>query len=135
MPGMSTGLARAHRQITLTASQDTASLSWPNGYQPGWEGLGFVKHRFQVRSSGTVTTPSITFYGTLDKNTARGSAGLWFVLNAPAEQSGTGSVVNPITATDGSQVMEFSGALEAFRITTNAYTGGGSVIIDWYATP
>lgn len=125
--GSGAGLNRVHKSTTLAASGDSGAFAT--------EAKFWTKWTFMVSKTGTVTTPQITFYGTTDPNTASGSASNWSVLVAPAEQTGTGSVVNPITATDGTQMMQFSGPLLAVRITTNAFTGGGSVTIDTLVTP
>ena len=55
-------------------------------------------------------------------------AASWFILPAPAEQSGTGSVANPMT--NANPLLQFSGALKAIRVVVSAassYAGGASV--------
>jgi hypothetical protein len=99
---------------------------------------GFTKFTFYVGSTGTVTTPSISFYYTNDPLTASGLAsfggtGIWNLMASSSDQSGTGAVSNPITVI-GSYFQVFAPML-AYRIVSNAFTGGGSVIIDVLALP
>ncbi len=156
MPGNSAGLIRAHRRITLTASQDTYTLGamyasgnvptatfvYPNDRYLPADVAGFTKFTFTVGSTGTVTTPSITFYYTNDPLTASGllsqpGTGIWTPMAAPSEQSGTGSLANPITVIGGAtgQYMQFFAPMLAYRIVSNAFTGGGSVLVDVVALP
>jgi hypothetical protein len=154
MPGNSAGIVRAHRTITLIAGQDTytlpamyasgvaptATFIYPNDRYLLADVAGFTRFTFSVGATGTVTTPSVTFYYTNDPGTAAGlksfsATGLWTIMAAPSEQTGTGSVTNPVTATDGSAYMQFTAPLLAYRIVTNGFAGGGSVIVNMVATP
>jgi hypothetical protein len=99
---------------------------------------GFTKFTFSVGSTGTVTTPSISFYYTNDPLTASGLAsfggtGIWNLMAAPADQSGTGAIANPVTAIG--TYMQFFAPMLAYRIVTNGFTGGGSVVVDMIALP
>lgn len=128
-PGLSQGLARAHNLQTLTASADTGPIMLEAKAWKSW--------KFMVSVVGTVTAGVLTFYGTLDPNTA-GSLGIigsatgnrWFVLEAQSEQGGTGVVANPITTFDGTISMNYTNPLYAVRYTTNAFGGGGSILVD-----
>lgn len=153
MPGNSAGIVRAHRKITLAASQDTyvlgayyasgnaptATFVYPNDRYLLADVAGFTKFTFSTGSTGTVTTPSISFYYTNDPLTASGLAsyggtGIWNLMAAPADQSGTGTLANPVT-TPGTGYMQFFAPMLAYRIVSNAFTGGGSVVIDMIALP
>jgi hypothetical protein len=152
MPGNSAGIVRAHRKLTLPASTDTyttgtyyasgsaptSSFVYPNDRYLLADVAGFTKFTFAVGSTGTVTSPSVTFYYTNDPATAAGlnsasATGLWIPMPAPAEQSGTGTVANPITSVPGSMIFMFP--CLAYRVVTNAFTGGGSVVVDMLALP
>ena len=152
MPGNSAGIVRAHRKLTLPASTDTyvtgayyasgavptASYVYPNDRYLPADVAGFTKFTFSVGSTGTVTTPSISFYYTNDPLTASGLAsfggtGIWNLMAAPAAQSGTGAIANPVTAIG--TYMQFFAPMLAYRIVTNAFTGGGSVVVDMIALP
>ena len=157
MPGNSAGLVRAHRRIVLSASQDSYTLGaayasgnapsatyiYPNDRYLLADIAGFTKFTFTADlASGTVTGPQITFYGTLDPATAAGlnssaGTGSWFPLSAPGENAGTGTVVNPITVLGpaGTQSLQFQGQLLAWRVTSNGYTGGGTVAVSMIALP
>lgn len=120
----------------------TATYIYPNDRYLLADVAGFTKFTFNVSSTGTVTGPSITFYFTNDPLTSSGLAsfggtGIWNIMAAPSDQSGTGSIANPITAIGGStgQYMQFFAPMLAYRITTNAFTGGGSVVIQVEALP
>lgn len=163
MPGNSAGLIRAHRTITMVASADTyagtgsgsyyasgavptASYIYPNDRYILADVAGFTKFTFTLSSTGTVTTPSVLFYYTNDPATAAGlnsfaGTGIWQMMAAPSEQSGTGLVANPVTVINPAgggttgQYMQFFAPMLAYRITTNAFTGGGSVVINMEALP
>lgn len=134
MPGINSALHRVHNVQTLGPSADTGPIMLEAKYFGNWT--------FGISKTGTVTTGSITFYGTTDPNTA-GSIGIpgsatgnrWFVLPAAAEQGGAGTVSNPVTAFDGTVSMNSSQRLLAVRYVTNAFTGGGSIVVDALATP
>jgi hypothetical protein len=115
---------------------------YPNDRYLPADVAGLTKFTFSVGLSGTVTGPSVTFYYTNDPITASGllsfaGTGIWDIMAAPSDQSGTGSIANPITVVTGatSQYMQFFAPCLAYRITTNAFTGGGSVLIDMLALP
>jgi len=151
MAGNSAGLIRAHRKLILPASTDTyitpayyasgllptATFVYPNDRYLLADAKGFTKFTFTIGTTGTVTGPSVTFYYTNDPLTSSGlnsfpGTGIWAVMAAPSEQSGTGIVANPWIGTAGSY-MQFFAPLDAYRIVTNAFTGGGSVVIDMMA--
>jgi hypothetical protein len=120
----------------------TATFVYPNDRYLPADVSGLTKFTFSVGLSGTVTGPSVTFYYTNDPITASGllsfaGTGIWDIMAAPSDQSGTGSIANPITVVTGatSQYMQFFAPCLAYRITTNAFTGGGSVLIDMLALP
>lgn len=152
MPGNSAGLVRAHRTLTLAASVDTyvtgayyasgavptATYIYPNDRYLLADVAGFTKFTFQYSTSGGVVGPSVSLYYTNDPNTAAGinsfaGTGIWTLMAAPSEQTGTGSVANPLT-TPG-QYMQFFAPMLAYRVVTNAFTGGGSVIINMEGLP
>lgn len=154
MPGNSAGLIRAHRTITMIASQDTytmnsmyasgtaptsaTSLIYPNDRYLAADVAGFTKFTFTVGTTGTVTTPSISVYYTNDPVTAAGlnsfaGTGQWVLAAAPGEQAGGGSVVNPMTGP--TTYMQFFAPMLAYRITTSAYAGGGTVLVNVIALP
>ena len=62
-------------------------------------------------------------------------ASSWFLLPAPSEQSGTGSVANPIS--DSSPLLQYSGTITGIRVVLTAKTAGATglsqVVIE--ATP
>jgi hypothetical protein len=110
------------------------------------EAQGFTKWTFQLLGGGTGY--SITLYGTSDP-VALGQwrssfnplapkyalpASSWFILPGPAEQTGTGTIANPITATAPS--FQFSGSLLGVRaaLTTSA-TPSGVVSVSVVAVP
>ena len=155
MPGNSAGLIRAHRKITLVASQDTytmnslyasgtapssaTSLIYPNDRYLPADVAGFTKFTFTFGTTGTVTTPSVSIYFTNDPVTASGlnsfaGTGIWNLMAAPAEQGAATVVANPWIGTAGSY-MQFFAPMLAYRITANAFAGGGSVIVDMLALP
>ena len=153
MPGNSAGLIRAHRTLTLPASSDTyvlgayyasgavptAAFVYPNDRYLTADVAGFTKFTFTVGSTGTVTTPVVSFYYTNDPLTAAGlksfaGTGIWTLMAAPSDQSGTGTIANPVV-TIPTQYMQFFAPMLAYRITTNAFTGGGSVVVDMLALP
>lgn len=138
---INSGLGRAHRLIQFTAAGDTRIQTWANGRQPGWEAKGWKSWDFQPSSTGTVTTTGLQLvcYGTLDPATAYSVNSLfpaltnarWLILPAPTTDTGTGIVVNPITAFDGSQSMQFGQSLEAFGLALiGTWTGGGTINVD-----
>lgn len=102
----------------------------------------------QLLQEGTtaMTGYSATIYGTLDpavKNddgtlnlnypgpglTAGGLAGNWFVLDAPSQQAGAGTVNNPLTA--ATQVMVSKTAVLAIwvHVTASAQTGNFNLAV------
>jgi len=113
----------------------TATFIYPNDRYLPADAKGFTKYTFTVSvASGTVTGPSISFYFTNSERTASGlesfgGTGSWTLMTAPAEQTGGGSVLNPITASDGTIYMQFMAPCLAYRVVTNAFSGGGSVNI------
>jgi hypothetical protein len=114
------------------------SLIYPNDRYLLADAAGFTKFTFTVATTGTVTTPSISFYYTNDPATAAGlnsfaGTGQWILMAAPSDQSGTGAVSNPITVVGS--YMQFFAPLLAYRVTTSAYAGGGSVIVNMVALP
>lgn len=156
MPGNSAGIVRAHRTLTLPASTDTyvtgtyfasgsaptATYIYPNDRYLLADVAGFTKFTFTVGSTGTVTSPTVTFYFTNNPATAAGTVsyagtGIWDVMGAPSDQSGTGTLANPVTIIggDSGQYMQFFAPMLAYRITTNAFTGGGNVVVDMVALP
>jgi hypothetical protein len=144
VPGMNAGLARAYATRSLVASADTGPILL--------EGKNFSKWNFAVFSTGTITGGSLLIYGTLDTFTsgvlgnpnmtpglvqpASPSAANWFPLIAPSGQSETaGSLANPITSFNGTQQLNYAFQLVAVRCVMNAFTGGGTVIVNIEATP
>lgn len=144
--GMTSTLCRVHRSLTLTANQDTyllgafyasgnapgAGFTFPNDRYLPCDVFGLTELYWIVTFNGTVTGPSISFFGTTDPLTAcggQGGNGRWSLLPAPSEQTSTGTIANPITA--AGQAMQYKGMIHAWRITTNGFTGGGSVTIDF----
>src|SRR5487761_2072814 len=88
------------------------------GNNSSTDATGFTKWLFQlVPADGSTTFSgySVTLYGTIDsrayRQIANGNnpgqttgitlpAGAWFVLPSPADQTGTGTPANPLTATN-----------------------------------
>jgi hypothetical protein len=58
-------------------------------------------------------------------------------MGAPSDQSGTGSLANPVTIIGGAtgQYMQFFAPLLAYRIVANAFAGSGSIVVDMLALP
>ena len=150
MAGNSAGLIRAHRQLVLPASSDTyvmgayyasgvapasaTSLIYPNDRYLLADAKGFTKFTFTVGSVGTVTAPTVTFYFTNDPLTSSGlksfaATGIWTIMAAPSDQPP--APTNPVTVIPG--YMQFFAPIDAYRITTSAFAGGGSVIVDMMA--
>lgn len=108
-----------------------------------FEGAGFEHYAFQL--TGTFTNYTVTIYGTLDPAAvvtqgqiaanaaypAPGAAGgAWFPIPAPSEQSGTGPVVNPLTAIN--QVLETKVPLVAVWVHVAGASQTGSVtVVGW----
>jgi hypothetical protein len=120
----------------------TATYVYPNDRYLPADVAGFTKFTFSVGQSGTVSGPSILFYYTNDPLTASGllsfaGTGIWDLMAAPSDQSGTGAIANPVTIIGGStgQYMQFFAPILAYRIVSNAFTGGGNVLIDMVALP
>jgi hypothetical protein len=152
MAGNSAGLIRAHRKLVLPASTDTytagafyasgvaptATFVYPNDRYLLADAKGFTKFTFTVGTTGTVGgTIAVTFYYTNDPLTSSGLAsagatGIWTIMAAPSDQTGTGTIVNPVTV-PFTQYMQFFAPLDAYRITTSAFTGGGNIIVDMMA--
>lgn len=99
------------------------------------EARDFTKWTFSLIGAGTGY--SLSVYGTVDPvayatwknalnpnlylnvtNKPSTPASSWFLLPAPAEQTGTGSVANPMT--DTNPLLQFSGALVGVRIVLTA---------------
>lgn len=105
------------------------------------EARDFTKWTFSLLGSGSGY--SFTIYGTLDplayaawKNEMNPNlyinsavkpsppASSWFILPAPSEQSGTGSVANPLT--DTAPLLQYSGTLVGVRVVlTGSATPAG----------
>jgi hypothetical protein len=121
----------------------------------GCAAMGFTKWVFQLL--GNLTGISVTLYGTIDPNAylvytansgvdgfTTGSlylggapqrsavavpASSWFVLPGPSEQTGTGSIANPLTSTTPLFVASMPlVAVRAVVTTSTAAAGNGSVI-------
>lgn len=105
------------------------------------EAIGFSKWAFQMVQIGTtsVTGYSATIYGTIDPEayiawqrqiqtgqTTSINANSWFKLPAPAEQTGTGTSTNPITAL-GTVLPYNLSPLVAVRCVLTASAATGTV--------
>lgn len=107
-----------------------------------------------IMSPGTVTSFGISIYGTVDSNAWKQwqafqiqnnsatnlvtptimPAANWFLLDAPAANTGTGNVVNPLTAFG--QSLQFSGPLTALRVClTTAFVGTATIGVSALAIP
>ncbi len=113
------------------------------------EAANFTK--WTVSATGGGTGYSVTMYGTNDpKAYAAWRQGMnpgqypggaltlpassWFILPGPAEETGTGQIANPLTATNPQ--FQFSGVLLAIRaVLTTATTPSGSFVIHVEAAP
>lgn len=105
------------------------------------EAGGFTKWNFSV--IGAPTSFGVTILGTIDATNASfgvtndGTSGCiasssWFILDAPASQTGTGGQANPITST--TQSLQFSGPLVAIRIILSTVVVGTSLKVLGFAT-
>ena len=117
------------------------------------EASGFTKFTFQL-VGGTGYTVSV--YGTTDRNVYRAwtnnfnpgqptfpnapafnsvaLAASWFLLGAPADNTGTGAPANPMTGTN--PWTQFSGALTAVRVVlTEVAAPAGNCAVTAEATP
>jgi hypothetical protein len=83
--------------------------------------------------AGVFTNYSVTLYGTLDAATAAGTAANWFQLPSPSTDADTGTVQNPLTATN--QSMEYGSALLAVRAVATGIGQTGTVSVLVNATP
>lgn len=119
-------------------------------------GAGFEHAAFQIISPSlsAINGFSVTIYGTLDPNALLNAAGVanttgglstnpngsypapggtgaaWFPIPAPSEQSGTGTVSNPLTALN--QVLETKVPCLAFWVQVVATTPSGSInVVGW----
>jgi hypothetical protein len=115
----------------------TSTFIYPDDRYLLADAKGFTKFTFTVGAIGTVTGPSVSFYFTNDPLTSSGLAsaggtGIWTLMAAPSDEAGTGTILNPITV-PYTQYMQYMAPLDAYRITTNAFTGGGSVVVDMMA--
>lgn len=116
----------------------------------GAEARNWTKWAFQMRQNGTsAATFEVSIYGTVSEaayiqwmqafnpgqsvssffGTVTVNASDWFLLPGPSEQSGTGSISNPLTTT--SPFLEYSGALIAVRavLTTQGTAGSISIVV------
>lgn len=142
MPGSSAGLNLVVATLISLNASATAVASPLTGYgtlginDSGMalnEAQGFTKWKFTASGGGTGYT--VTLYGTNDplaKAAWRQShnpgaypggvlvlpASSWVILGGPSEQSGTGLIANPITAT--TPTFDFSGSLLAVRAVLTA---------------
>lgn len=113
------------------------------------EAIGFSKWGFQLAQIGAaaVTGYSATIYGTLDPEAyiswqriisggaaATINANNWFKLPAPAEQTGTGTSANPITAL-GTILPYNLSPLVAVRCVLTAAAATGTVQVYAMAIP
>lgn len=153
--GSGAGLNRVQAVILSCGTNTTAVASPLAGYgtigvnDSGLqlcEAQGFTKWTFQLLGGGTGY--SVSLYGTSDpvaigqwrasfnpqapKYTLPASS--WFLLPGPAEQTGTGTIANPMTGTNPQ--FQFSGALLGIRaVLTASATPSGVISVSVVAVP
>jgi hypothetical protein len=129
MAGSPAGLVRLGSlggKVILTTSAATANSgptcleanSWTN---------------WTISLAGTFSGYSVTIYGTNDQATANGTAQNWFPLAAPADQSGTGTVVNPLTSI--TQQLYYGKPLRAVMAIAIGTAQTGTVSVEVQASP
>lgn len=157
MSGSGAGLNRVYSTIlscntgTAVASSPLSSYGTIGVNDSGMvlnEALGFTKWTFTLLGGGTGY--SVSVYGTNDPTAhivwsqkmnpgqyttpASLPASSWFLLPGPSEQTGTGTIANPMTGT--APVFQFSGSLLAVRaVLTASATPAGSITVAVLAVP
>lgn len=160
MSGSSAGLNRVFANILTVYSGASAVASPLAGYgtiglnDSGMalnEAMNFTKWSASLLGGGTGMT--VTLYGTTDPRADAAwrqamnpglypspvtvPASSWFVLPGPSEQSGTGSIANPMVNTANSTAFfQYSGALMAIRaVLTASASASGLVTVSIQAVP
>jgi len=114
------------------------------------EAMGFTKWTFSLIGAVAGSGYTVTLYGTNDPKAYKAwmssfnpqsphgnvtlPASSWFVLPGPSEQSGTGTIANPMTP--ATPLFQFSGTLLAVRaVLTSVTAAAGSVQVAVEAVP